>query len=398
MILKHLSLTNFRSYARLDTDIPRRILLLSGGNAQGKTSFLEALFYCASFSSPLALNDRQLISFNTADDPLAVARIVVRYEREGKDHKMEIRLIRDNENRAGATRKEILLDGIKTSAQKAIGSFTAVLFLPQMTRILEGAPQDRRRYLNIMLSQSVPGYALALSETKQILTRRNALLKLMSERRTDPMQLDYWDNLLAGRSVLLIKQRAAALRHLEEIGNEIHRELTDGKESLTLRYRPGFDPQDPMHYSDECIMETPDIAEMDDEELKKAYLEALKAIRSRDIDRGSTNVGPHHDDFSVSANGIDLSDFGSRGQIRTSLLSLKLSEIEWMKQHTGTSPLLLLDETLAELDERRSHDLLERLQQYDQAILTTTDQHHFTNEFTDANTIWHISGGMIDRS
>ncbi|MBR6090105.1 MAG: DNA replication/repair protein RecF, partial [Anaerolineaceae bacterium] len=171
MILKHLSLSNFRSYLRLDTDIPRRILLLSGGNAQGKTSLLEALFYCASFSSPLASSDRQLIHFSVLDDPVAVGRMIVEFDREGSSHRMEVRVILENGEKGGRVRKEILVDGIKSSAQKAIGTFPCVLFLPQMTRILEGPPDDRRRYLNIMLSQSVPGYAQALSELKQILLR-----------------------------------------------------------------------------------------------------------------------------------------------------------------------------------------------------------------------------------
>ena len=177
MILKHLSLSNFRSYLRLDTDIPRRILLLSGGNAQGKTTLLESLFYCASFSSPLSAADRQLIHFNVLEDPIAVARMIVEFEREGTDHRMEVRVILENAEKGGRTRKEILVDGIKSNAQKAIGTFPCVLFLPQMTRILEGPPDERRRYMNIMLSQSVPGYARALSEHKQIITRRNALLK-----------------------------------------------------------------------------------------------------------------------------------------------------------------------------------------------------------------------------
>ncbi len=400
MILTHLSLSDFRSYVRLDTDIPRRILLLSGGNAQGKTSVLEGLFYCASFSSPLANSDRQLINFNVLNEPVAVARLIVEFEREGSRRRMEVRIIIENAEKAGRIRKEILVDGVKSSPQKAIGTFPCVLFLPQMTRILEGAPDDRRRYLNIMLSQSVPGYARALSEQKQILTRRNALLKLLAERRTDPQQLDYWDAMLAERASVLIRHRTTALTALKKSAQEIHLELTGGKELLDLGYLPGFDPIDPyaaLSRNDRFIAEEEEIYALNEKELASRYREFLKQYREQDIRRGSTSVGPHRDDFSIFGSGIDLCTYGSRGQIRTALLSLKLAEIEWMKEHTGTAPLLLLDETLAELDEQRGKDLLRRLESYDQAILTTTDQADFPESFAKNNTIWHVSRGIIEK-
>ncbi len=401
MILTHLSLSDFRSYVRLDTEIPRRILLLSGGNAQGKTSILEGLFYCASFSSPLANSDRQLINFNVLDDPIAVARIIAEFEREGSSHRMEVRIIIENAEKAGRIRKEILVDGVKSSAQKAIGTFPCVLFLPQMTRILEGSPDERRRYLNIMLSQSVPGYARALSEQKQILTRRNALLKMLSEHQTDPQQLDYWDRMLAERAAVLIRHRTNALIALKRSAREIHLELTGGKELLELGYLPGFDPLDPqagLRRREQFAAEEEAISALDEQQIADRYRDFLKECREPDIRRGLTTAGPHRDDISIFSSGIDLCTYGSRGQIRTALLSLKLAEIEWMREHTGTVPLLLLDETLAELDERRGADLLSRLERYDQAILTTTDQAHFPQSFAEKNTIWQVSGGIISKS
>ncbi len=400
MILKHLSLSNFRAYLRLDTDIPRRILLLSGGNAQGKTTLLESLFYCASFASPLAASDRQLIHFSVLEDPVAVARMIAEFEREGTSHRMEVRIILENAEKGGRVRKEILVDGIKSGAQKAIGTFPCVLFLPQMTRILEGPPDERRRYMNIMLSQSVPGYARALSEQKQILTRRNALLKLLAERRTDPAQLDYWDMMLAQRSAMLIRQRANALLFLKKISQEIHLQLTDSRELLNLNYLPGFDPLHPGQYlgkPGQTPVDEAAVYALSEAEITAGYVQYLKEFRDNDIRRGSTSAGAHRDDFSIFSSGIDLCTYGSRGQVRTALLSLKLAEIEWMRERTGTSPLLLLDETLAELDEKRSRDLLSRLEHYDQAILTTTDQTHFPAAFSENNTIWQVSGGMIKK-
>lgn len=372
--------------------------MLSGGNAQGKTSLLEALFYCASFSSPLASADRQLIHFSVLDDPIAVARMIVEFEREGNTHRMEVRIILENAEKGGRTRKEILVDGIKSNAQKAIGTFPCVLFLPQMTRILEGSPDERRRYLNIMLSQSVPGYAKALSEQKQILTRRNALLKLLAERRTDPSQLDYWDAMLAERSAVLIRHRTRALQYLKETSREVHLQLTGSRELLTLGYLPGFDPLNPSKSegkSNQFIAEESEIYALSDQETAASYRTILKENRENDIRRGVTTIGPHRDDFSIFASGIDLCTYGSRGQIRTALLSLKLAEIEWMREQTGTAPLLLLDETLAELDETRGKDLLNRLEQYEQAVLTTTDQADFPESFSERNTIWKVNNGMI---
>ena len=375
--------------------------MLSGGNAQGKTSILEALFYCASFSSPLANSDRQLIHFNVLNDPIAVARVIVEFEREGTGHRMEVRIILENAEKAGRIRKEILVDGVKSATQKAIGMFPCVLFLPQMTRILEGPPDERRRYLNIMLSQSVPGYARALSEQKQILTRRNALLKLLAERRTDPQQLDYWDAMLADRVAVLIRHRTKALMSLKKIARDIHLELTGKKEMLTLGYLPGYDPLSTTvnntRKADQFLAEEEELYELSEQETAARYRSFLKEYRDPDIRRGSTAIGPHRDDFSIFSSGIDLCTYGSRGQIRTALLSLKLAEIEWMKEHTGTAPLLLLDETLAELDERRGKDLLNRLENYDQAILTTTDQAHFPDPFSERNTIWQVHAGVITK-
>ena len=375
--------------------------MLSGGNAQGKTSLLESLFYCASFSSPLANSDRQLLHFDILDDPIAVSRMIAEFEREGSTHRMEVRIILENAEKAGRIRKEILVDGVKSTVQKAIGTFPCVLFLPQMTRILEGPPDERRRYLNIMLSQSIPGYARALSEQKQILTRRNALLKLLAERQTDPQQLDYWDTMLAERAAVLIRQRNLALAALKRTARNIHLELTGGKELLDLGYLPGFDPLDPygsIRRNEQFLAEEGEIYALEEKEIAARYREFLKQYRESDIRRGSTSIGPHRDDFSIFSSGIDLCTYGSRGQIRTALLSLKLAEIEWMKEHTGTAPLLLLDEILAELDERRSTDLLNRLESYDQAILTTTDQAHFPKSFEENNTIWQVSRGVIRKS
>jgi len=396
MILQSLSLTNFRSYVRLDVEFPQGITILSGGNAQGKTSLLESLFYCATFAPILAGNVRQLINFEAQKQDLAVARIVVRYSRDQQNHQLEVRIIQESQNRITRTRKEILWNGQKLRAQNAIGKFPAVLFIPQMTAILEGPPQERRRYLNILLSQSEPGYAQTLTEYKQALVQRNALLRQIADKKSDPAQLEYWDELLSSRGAVLIQKRIKALETLNEYAEEIHLQLTDRQEKLALIYNPSFDPLNPDR-SNPVEENSGRRDGFSADEIASAMKAHLKTIRRREIERGTSVTGPHRDDFQVCANDIDLSLYGSRGQIRTALLSLKMAEIRWIQDKTGTEPLLLLDETLAELDEKRRRDLLERLDQYNQGILTTTDLTHFSDDFLEKHTVWQIANGVVQK-
>ncbi len=400
MFLTNLTLSNFRSYHHVETEIPRGILLLSGGNAQGKTTILEALFYCAAFSSQLAENDRQLIRFEELKEPVAVARIVAQFQKSNTEHKLEIRIIQETANFNTRVRKEILLNGIKTSAQKAIGTFPAVLLIPQMTAILEGSPQERRRYLNLTLSQSIPGYAQALTEYNQIISQRNALLKLISERKADPQQLDYWDDLMAKRASFIIYHRIHALLKLEEFAQDAHLRLTANQEKLCLNYQPSYDPakdstgNEPSKY---VMSNCPDRSSFSTDEIEKGFHHRLNSIRNKEIERGLSTIGPHRDDFRINGNEIDLGTYGSRGQIRTALISLKLAEINWMQTKTGVYPLLLLDETLAELDHQRRNDLQEWLNTCNQGILTTSDLSHFTESFIQKHVVWNVTGGTIQK-
>ena len=190
MYLKHLSLTNFRNFARLDLSLAPRTLLILGGNAQGKTSILEAVYFLASFASFQTHTDRQLVNFVEARSALAVTRLVGDYQRAGVKHRMEVRLVLEPTGTSGQRlRKEILLDGVKKQANDVIGHFNAVIFIPQMSQIIEGGPEERRRYLNMALSQAVPSYAGVLSEYAQALAQRNALLKALGENGGDVRQL-----------------------------------------------------------------------------------------------------------------------------------------------------------------------------------------------------------------
>jgi DNA replication and repair protein RecF len=398
MYLTRLSLTNFRAFARLDMEVPRRTLLLVGDNAQGKTTILESIYYLATYTSFHAQNDRQLINFVAGREPLAVGRLVAEYRRADRIHQIEVRLIQESTGANGSTRlrKEILLDGVKRSAHEAVGSFTAVIFLPQMTRIIEGGPEERRRYLNLALSQTTPGYSQALSDYAQALSQRNALLKQLAERGGDPEQLVYWDTLLADRGALIIHARIAAIQELEQIAARIHHRLSHAEEILRLVYQPAYDPI-PMPQGQFALpLQSPvNRAGYSQERIRQGFTERLAEVRREEIARGVTTIGPHRDEMRLLSNGIDLSDFGSRGQVRTALLSLKLAEVTWIKNKTGEWPVLLLDEILAELDTQRRADLQSFLLEYEQTMLTTTDLTQFDTAFVQQGTVWHVEQGLV---
>jgi DNA replication and repair protein RecF len=397
MYLTYLSLTNFRSFARLDMDIPRRVVLLTGSNAQGKTSVLEAVYFLAAFTSFQTHADRQLVNFIEAKKGLAVGRLVAEYTRGPTKHRLEVRLVLEAVGANGRRlRKEILLDGVKRPLAEVIGHFNAVIFVPQMVQIIEGGPDERRRYLNLALAQTVPGYARLLSEYGVALTQRNALLKLLAERSGDQSQLDFWDETITRTGAVIILRRIEAVQEIEKLATRIHRDLTHGAEVLRLHYQPAYDPLPRPEGQLAMPLATPVQRNgFSEEDIRQGFLEALGQIRAEEIRRGMTVLGPHRDELRFLANGIDLSDYGSRGQARTALLALKLAEIEWMKARTGQWPVLLFDEVLAELDIQRRADLLAYLDKIEQAILTTADLKLFSPDFVEKSEVWEVNTGKV---
>jgi len=401
MYLTHLSLTNFRSFARLDLEIPRRAVLLVGSNAQGKTSLLEAVYFLAAFTSFQAHADRQLVHFNAsrqAQSQVSVGRLTADYQRGTGKHHLEVRFILEPVGIGNGIRlrKEILLDKVKRQANEAIGHFNAVIFVPQMSQILEGGPEERRRYLNMALAQTYPAYAKTLSEYHQALTQRNALLKTLNEKGGSSEHLSIWDEPLTRLGSQIILWRIQALQELEVQARRIHSELTRGKEVLRLVYQPSYDPLPIPTGQISLPLESPvDRSGLGPEEIRRGFAEKLEKVRSEEIARGQTIVGPHRDEVRFLANGIDLGNYGSRGQIRTALLSLKLAEVAWMKSRTGEWPVILLDEVMAELDIQRRADLLNYLGEAEQVLLTTTDLKLFTSEFVRQALVWQIQDGKV---
>src|SRR5512135_3227357 len=278
MRLNHLSLTNFRNFTRLDVEVPAGTVMLVGNNAEGKTSLLEAIYFLATLTSFHASSEKQLINFIEARQSLAVGRIVADYSRGSEGHRLEVRIIQEPNGANGIThiRKEILLDGVKRKTNEAIGQFNAVLFLPQMMGVIEGGPDERRRYLNLALAQVIPHYQAILGEYNKALLQRNALLKQLFERRGDTSQLDYWDDQFATFGSQLIHMRTRAVQELEKLAARTHRELTHANEVLRLSYQPAYDPvpQKPgqMALSLDAAV---DRSAFSLEQIRRGFLEAL---------------------------------------------------------------------------------------------------------------------------
>lgn len=397
MYLKHLSLTNFRSLTRLDAELPRRAVLLVGSNAQGKTSVLEAIYFLAAFTSFQTHADRQIVNFHEAKNPLAVTRLVADYQRGKTKHRLEARLILEPTGINGQRlRREILLDGVKRHANDVIGHFNAVIFVPQMSQIIEGGPDERRRYLNLALAQAVPSYARVLGEYNHALTQRNALLKALNERSRDANQLQVWDEALVRLGAQIIMWRIQAVQEIERFASRIHHELTRGTEILRLAYQPAYDPLPKPELQLGLKLDTPiDRSALELDEIQKGFLVRLKTLQREEVARGVTTIGPHRDDLRFIINKADVSDYGSRGQLRTTLLALKLAEVEWMKERTGEWPVILLDEVMAELDVHRRADLLKYVNQEQQVLFTITDSNLFTPEFVEGADIWDVKDGVV---
>ncbi len=399
MQLTHLSLTNFRNFARLDIEIPNEATLILGRNAQGKTSILESIYYIATLSSFHAKRDRELINFIEGRKALSVARIVGDYKKSGKNHRIEIRIIKEKtRNGVDRGRKEVLIDGVKKRAGEVIGQFNAVLFLPQMMQIIEGSPGERRRFLDLLISQTSNKYTENLSEYNKILSQRNALLRQLNEKGGDREQLEFWDERLAKRGAEIIFKRIQVIQELEQIASRIHHELTRSNEVLRFAYDPSFDPISTPQNQMELLDAPTDRSMFSLSQIETGFRQKLDSSQQEEIYRGLTTTGPHRDDMRFLANGISLGTFGSRGQVRTVMMTMKLAEVVWIKEKTGEYPVLLLDEVLAELDETRRSDLLKFVTNGQQALLTTTDLNLFDPKFTVGKKIWRIEEGVLEEN
>lgn len=403
MYLAHLSLTNFRNFSRLELDLVEGITLLQGLNAQGKTSFLEAVAYLSTSRSLLASAERELVHWLAWEEPLPFARLVGDLVAAGgRKHKIEITLLQSSKSSGGAPllRKEIRINGVSRRALDLVGQMPTVLFLPQDVELITGAPSVRRRYVDIALCQMQPDYCRALGIYNKVLDQRNALLKTLRDQGGSREQLAFWDEQLVAQGSLVIARRAAFLAALEMEANQRQQALTAGQERLHVRYQPSLQSNgnDERAGGDAGWLREPSPLYLagNRSSIAEAFQRGLAHARPREVAAGMSLLGPHRDDVQLVTQGRDLRTYGSRGQQRTAALSLKLAEVAIMRQALSAPPVLLLDDVMSELDGSRRALLLEALDGVQQALVTTTDWGDFSPQFRSRSRCLQVVEGRIE--
>ena len=344
MLVERLKLNDFRNYGSLRLTPGRGLNVIFGENAQGKTNAVEAIFLCAFARSHRTPRDAELINAG-----MSGGYVGLEIQTAAGSRLIEIKL-RDGAN------KEIFVDRLACRRSgELMGVMNAVMFSPEDLELVKGAPAERRRFLDMELSQFRPAYFFALQRYNKALRERNALLRPEAVRaRTGEAlrrELYVWDEQLITLGADIILKRAAFIEKLGGIAARLHHEISAGREALTIRYDPDV--------------------RLTDAGPEDALAEALYASVSEDIRRGYTTVGPHRDDIDISLSGGSVRTFGSQGQQRTAALSMKLSELELLREDRGEPPVLLLDDVLSELDARRQRALLEAMRDC-QSFLTCT--------------------------
>ncbi len=391
MYVTSLSLRDFRNYERLDLKLERGVTLLYGPNAAGKTTVLEAIYFLATTRSPRAGADRELVRFEAQGD-IGVppfARLVCDVARNDGRVRLEVVVQRraDEEAATGTapTIKTVRVDRKAVRALDLVGNLRVVLFTPADVALVTGAPAERRRYLDVTLSQIDGRYVRTLAHYQKVVQQRNSLLRAWREGRR-PLryaddELAFWDRELAMAGAYLLRERLLAVVDLNALTGPLYCRMSGGDTPLTLTYQSSVAGVDPA---------------ADSRALEQAFLAHLARLRDDEIGRGQTLIGPHRDDVLIAAGGVPVGAYGSRGQQRSATLALKLGEAELMRMRTGDAPVLLLDDLLSELDaERRAHvqEILERPDQ--QTIVTATGTTDFDLDFLGRTRRWRVESGHL---
>lgn len=362
MWISSIALSHYRNYDDITLDFSPNLNVFLGQNAQGKTNMLEAIYFLSLTRSHRTRTDKDLIQFSHQ-----TLKVSGQLNRTNGHLPVEIVL-----SDKGRVTKVNHLKQSKISDY--IGHMTVVLFAPEDLQLIKGSPSLRRKFIDIDLGQMKTIYLSDLSQYNHVLKQRNAYLKAATV--IDHQFLDVLDEQVASAGARVMKQRADFLRDLEVEANKHHAIISDGKEELTLTYEPS-------------------VPITSIESLTDDFVQLLKQNRHKDSLKRNTSLGPHRDDVSFTINGIDAK-FASQGQHRSLVLSLKLAEIELMKQITGDYPILLLDDVMSELDNSRQLKLLENIKGNVQTFVTTTSLNHLVN-LPDSIQIFQINNGQVTK-
>ena len=366
MVLQELVLEDFRNYAHLDLNPSPGTTVFFGHNAQGKTNLLESIYLLARGSSHRAGADAEMVRW---DRPSLVVRGVF----GGASRSVEIEVSYSEQKG-----KSVLVNGIpRRQAEGLVPQVRVVLFVPDDLQMVKGAASLRRRFLDQEISQVDPTYAFDLSRYAKVLGQRNSLLRAGASP-ADP-SVEIWTEQLIDHGGRLYQKRLLALRKIAPVARGVHSRFAP-EEDLNVLYRPSV----PLR-GDEAI---PQVEEAFRRRLReRANLERQKAV---------TLVGPHRDDIVFSLNGTDARQYGSQGQQRSIVVSVKVSEIEFLRVETGDLPVLLLDDILSELDASRRHRLLEAVSKDVQVFLTCTDHSPFRPDLPTRTEYYHVQSGQVE--
>lgn len=358
MIIESLELKNYRNYKELHMDFDPGTNILYGDNAQGKTNILESIYVCATTKSHRGSKDRDIIEFGQDESHI---KMVVR--KDGVPYRLDMHL---KKNRT----KGVAINGIPIhKASELFGVVNVVFFSPEDLNLIKNGPAERRRFVDLELCQLNKLYVHSLVQYNKSIVQRNKLLKELSFKPEFAEMLDIWDMQLVSYGRELIRYRREFIKELNEIIHEIHYNLSGQKEELVIRYEPNV--------------------------MEDSIENALKRGRDSDIRMKTTLTGPHRDDISFYVNEIDIRKFGSQGQQRTAALSLKLAEIELVKKTVKDYPILLLDDVLSELDNKRQEHLLSGIRHI-QTVITCTGLDDFISHCFQIDKNFKVVNGTVE--
>ena len=362
MRITGIRLVNFRNYASLALRPDEGLCVLTGDNAAGKTNILESVFLCALGRSHRTLRDTEMVRMGEAAGYVGLTLETLRGGRA-----IECRLF-------AGERKKLLIDKKPLARSgELLGCLNVVMFAPEDLEIIKGGPGERRRFMDMEISQLKPKYYYTLQQYNAALKQRNALLK--SPEDTSFRTFEPWDDQLAVLGAAVIIARGEHLETVAEAAARAHTRLSMGAEALRVVYQPNMPPVEPTRMID-------------------ALREALFENLERDLNRGNTSVGPHRDDIGLYLDGVDLRTYGSQGQQRTVVLSLKLAELEIIREERGESPVLLLDDVFSELDKRRQSTLLAAVQDC-QTFITCTHLEELTAAGVRQMQVYSVAGANV---
>lgn len=356
MYIDSLKIKNFRNYKENEIHFSKNYNIIFGENAQGKTNIIEAIFLCASGRSHRTSKDSELLNINSNN-------YYINVNTNKAQEKSDIEIFYEKDKRKIIKINEIPIKKIGN----LMGNLLAVIFSPEDLSVINEGPSQRRRFIDITISQIKPSYFYDLQLYNKILLQRNSLLKELLNSRSLIDTLEVWDEKICEVGSRIIKTRHEFINRLSKITKKNHSLLSDDHEKMEIIYSSS--------------VETDNYTEI--EVIKNNMLKDLKKTRNIELKRCTTLKGPHRDDYEIFINDMDVKSFGSQGQKRTVILSIKLSELQIIKEETGEYPILLLDDVMSELDFKRREILFDNINHI-QTFITCTEKESFNKkEFMD---------------